>query len=140
MGTKKTAETIAIAIVAAVIFTLTGCTATDPMVFKRTHPSAVETVSDASQEQWLARRQETLFEAEARVAVLVQARQELQGRKLSIQRDAAICLEARRLSDEALRAAMTSGGEFGGALAKWHAQARGVETFCAYALTVGAPR
>ena len=83
---------------------------------KRPHPSVVHVVSEASQEQWLARRQAAMLEAEAQVAVLLEARQELQGRKLGIQRDAAICLETRHITDRTLRAAMQAKGEFGPAL------------------------
>lgn len=57
--------------------------------------------------------------------------------RIRIPRDAAICLTARRLADEAISNAMVPGKDFAAELDRWNAEATAMETFCAYAMRVG---
>ncbi len=93
-----------------------------------------------AQERWIQHQAKAMADSEAQAKVLARARASLDGVKVTVPRDAAICFEARNMMQRDLEAAMRSGGEFGPALDAWHAQSRGVETFCTYALTIGAPR
>ena len=92
-----------------------------------------------AQELWVTRRKKAWREAEAQAEVIGEARSSLRGQKITMQRDAAICLEARRMMDDNLRKAMQSKCGFATELEQWHAQEHGVRMFCAYALAVGMP-
>lgn len=108
---------------------------------RRASVAAQEAANDKAQKLWQVRRAQAIEDAEAQARVLARARASVQSRqKLGIPREAAICFEARNIMQADLDAAMRSGGEFGQELDNWHAQSKGVEMYCTYALTVGAPK
>ena len=100
---------------------------------------ADDMVADSLQEAWQERRLDAMAAREAQTQVLATARASLAGQRLGIQRDVAVCFEARRAMDAGLREAMVPGRDFAADIDTWRRQAQGVEDFCAYALTVGLP-
>lgn len=115
-----------------------GCVNSGADVNEERHKHLLMATKEA-QEAWVTRREEAGRQAEAQAKVISLARQRLLGRPIKMQRQAAICLEARRMMDDNLREVMESSHDCSTALDEWHGQEHGVRTFCAYALEVEMP-
>lgn len=89
---------------------------------------------------WLEDRQRNMDLVERGSNTLQAARDVVAATNITIPRDAAICLEARRQIDYELMTSMVPGQEFGPQLSHWHDRTRAVGLFCDYALSIGGLR
>ena len=122
---------------AVVIVLSLACAAGATWANVRSAPAIKALTQQASTSEWEKHRQQNLAAVEKGSLLLARARTDIGAAKLSMPRDAAICLRARRMMDEKLVAAMGPGRDFAQELSDWHAENSAVDTFCAYSLHIG---